>query len=270
MAYKQLEQAIQCEPHHGHCFISHAEGHDNHHHLSHAEMTLQAKTIVSFQFHLRNSAQYEYKQSLGHATIYNLPHCLNFDHGPTKKPCNSQSSAPEVHVTIQNITPNTVTEPSFSSMAQSPPPYSQPCVHHHLASMASANETCPANAIPSLMAHMSIFPYTQQLMEIVKAAKPGQGFAELEGALYEAGLISSDQILLLTEDALGVIGDMGVAHAQILQNHARCLIFPLLGFQNTYARPELAIDLDNTKCQDSDSDLNLDSNSNSNSNSDLV
>ena len=73
-------------------------------------------------------------------------------------------------------------------------------------------------------------------MEIVKADKPGQRFAE---------------VLVLTEEVLGVIGDMGVAHAQILQNHARRLIFPLLGFKNNYEQPKLAIsDLNNNECQE--------------------
>jgi len=83
-------------------------------------------------------------------------------------------------------------------------------------------------------------------------------FAELEGALYEAGLVSSDRVLVLTEEALGVIGDMGVARARILQNHARRLIFPLLGFRKNYERPELAIsDLDVEECGEAANDAGV-------------
>jgi hypothetical protein len=128
-------------------------------------------------------------------------------------------------------------------------------VHRHLAGIAaaaSATETCSTNAATSSESttYASIFPSTEQLMEMVKPDKPGQGFAELEGALCEAGLVSSDQVLLLPEEVLGVIGDMGVARARILHNYAKHLIFPLLGLRKTYEQPELAIpDLDVEECE---------------------
>ncbi|KAM6501941.1 hypothetical protein JOM56_001918 [Amanita muscaria] len=66
-SFEQLEAATRCESHHGHCFVSRTGGFDNHHRLDHSEMTLWAKKI-----------------SLGQATIYNPPHCLNFDIGPSR------------------------------------------------------------------------------------------------------------------------------------------------------------------------------------------
>jgi len=46
-AYKQLESAIRCELHHGHCFVDRTGSIDNHRCLDHSEMTLWAKKIVS-------------------------------------------------------------------------------------------------------------------------------------------------------------------------------------------------------------------------------
>ena len=46
-SYRQLESAIRCELHRGHCFVDRTSGHDNHRRLSHEEMTLWAKKIVS-------------------------------------------------------------------------------------------------------------------------------------------------------------------------------------------------------------------------------
>ena len=47
-AYKQLEEATRCEAHHGHCNVSRKGGSDNHYRLSHQEMTLWAKKMVSY------------------------------------------------------------------------------------------------------------------------------------------------------------------------------------------------------------------------------
>jgi hypothetical protein len=46
-SYHQLEHAIRCELHHGHCFVDRTSGHDSHRRLDHSEMTLWAKKIVS-------------------------------------------------------------------------------------------------------------------------------------------------------------------------------------------------------------------------------
>ena len=45
--YKLLEAAIKCEAHKGHCYVESTGGCDNHRHLSHQEMMLWAKSIVS-------------------------------------------------------------------------------------------------------------------------------------------------------------------------------------------------------------------------------
>lgn len=46
-AYKRLEPAVRCEAHQGHCFIDRTGSQENHRRLTHGEMTLWAKKIVS-------------------------------------------------------------------------------------------------------------------------------------------------------------------------------------------------------------------------------
>ncbi|KIL54471.1 hypothetical protein M378DRAFT_92481 [Amanita muscaria Koide BX008] len=193
-AYNQLECTIRCEAHHGHCFIDCVNGLDNHQRLDHAQMTLWAKKI-----------------SLGQATIYNPPHCLNFDHGPAKKPrlSGSISSIPEVHITIQNISPEASAVPSPSSFSAS-----------------------------------SVFPPVSDVIKMIEVDKPGKGFDHLLYAMLEAGMVTSDQILLVPEDVLSMIGVMGQARARILRNYARRVVLPMLGLAGKYEEPEIALDQD--------------------------
>ncbi|KAG1837557.1 hypothetical protein DFJ58DRAFT_626668, partial [Suillus subalutaceus] len=175
--------------HHGHCFIDRASGYDNHRHLDHAEMTLWAKKIV-----------------LGHATIYNPPHCLNFDHGPAnKKPRHSRSgSSPE--------TP-------------SPPPLSQQC---HFESAAQI----PNTTLPD-------YPKIGVLLALIDAERPELQIQELEMSLLDAGVVLSSQVMLLLEDVLSVVGNMGQKQARILRNFAKRIVLPLLGLLNSYEEPEI-------------------------------
>ena len=46
-------------------------------------------------------------------------------------------------------------------------------------------------------------------LELIEADRPGKGFTELEGVLEEAGLVSSIHLVMLPEDILCVVGDMG-------------------------------------------------------------
>jgi hypothetical protein len=48
-------------------------------------------------------------------------------------------------------------------------------------------------------------------------------------------------VILLPEDVLSVIGDMGQKWARVLRNYdyAKCIILPLLGLINSYDEPEI-------------------------------
>jgi len=83
------------------------------------------------------------------------------------------------------------------------------------------------------------FPPVHNVVELVEVDKPGQQFRRLVDFLLEAGIFSSEQILLCPEDMLCVIGDMGLAQARILHNYAKRMVLPVLGLQGNYKEPDL-------------------------------
>ena len=82
------------------------------------------------------------------------------------------------------------------------------------------------------------FPPMQDVVNLVEVDKPGHQFRRLVEFLLEAGIFSSEQILLCPEDVLCVIGDMGLAHARILRNYAKHIVLPILGLQGNYEEPD--------------------------------
>ena len=104
--------------------------------------------------------------------------------------------------TITNCT--TTTSPGVYNHSSSPPPYSEmPSESHHLQSLFYP------------------FPPAYDMVKLVRADKPDQQFGRLSKHLFEAGIFSSEQILLCPEDVLYVIGDMGLARARTLRNYAK-------------------------------------------------
>ena len=57
-------------------------------------------------------------------------------------------------------------------------------------------------------------------------------------------MVTSEQILLVPEDVLSIIGIMGVARARILHNYAKRVVLPVLGLSGTHEEPELDINDD--------------------------
>lgn len=89
------------------------------------------------------------------------------------------------------------------------------------------------------------FPPAYDVVKLVRADKPDQQFGRLSKHLFEAGIFSSEQILLCPEDVLCVIGDMGLARARTLHNYAKRIVLPVFGIQNTYEEPDLTMDQPN-------------------------
>ena len=77
--------------------------------------------------------------------------------------------------------------------------------------------------------------------------KPGQGFSKLEETLREAGLVLSCEAVLLPEDVVSVISNMGAKKARILCNYAKCIVLPLLSLQGNHDDPEIASPMEDTK-----------------------
>jgi hypothetical protein len=210
------------------------------------------------------------EQALGQATIYNPPHCINFDRGPTKKARRSPSSStmPEVHVTIQNITPESIAAPSVSASTShiinnrrdltagprtstpdivslsdnSPTATLLPKDSSLLSPMEllppAVNEPPQPMWSPSIL-EFTLFPSARDLLKLVDADKPGQSFNELIDSLLDAGIYSSELVLIVPEDVLGVIGGMGLARARILRNYAKRAVLPLIGLHGNYKDPEV-------------------------------
>ena len=127
------------------------------------------------------------------------------------------------------MTPTSQPAGSIYLKTSSPPP-SQPCTFSNL------------SAAPPYYG-----PPIQQVLNQIEADKPGQGFSELEETLGEAGLVSSCQVVILSEDVVSVIGNMGAKKARILCNYAKCAVLPSLGLQGNHDNPEIASPMKDTE-----------------------
>ena len=56
------------------------------------------------------------------------------------------------------------------------------------------------------------------------------------------GITTAEQLLLIPEDVLSVIGNMGPARARVLRNYTKRVILPLLGLRGDYEDPEITVD----------------------------
>ena len=100
------------------------------------------------------------------------------------------------------------------------------------------SQTSPPNTPPEF----NIFPLVGEVFKLLKVEKPGQGFGELEQVLLESGLFISKQILLLPEDVLSAISDIGRPQARILHNFAKRVVLPLLGLLRNHEEPKIERD----------------------------
>ncbi|KAG1882071.1 hypothetical protein F4604DRAFT_1536680, partial [Suillus subluteus] len=97
----------------------------------------------------------------------------------------------------------------------SPPLLSQQC---HFESAAQI----PNTTLPD-------YPKIGVLLALIDAERPELRIQELETSLLDAGVVLSSQVMLLPEDVLSVVGDMGQKQARILCNFAKRIVLPLLG-----------------------------------------
>lgn len=104
----------------------------------------------------------------------------------------------------------------------------------HSTGSPSSSITCPTAS--------SLFPPVSDVIKMIEFDKPGKGFDRLLYAMLEAGMVTSEQILLVPEDVLSVIGVMGQARARILRNYAKRVVLPMLGLVGKYEEPEIAWD----------------------------
>jgi hypothetical protein len=106
-------------------------------------------------------------------------------------------------------------------------------IHQSLTQCYGCNTNSPAKC--------SIFPPVEDVIKLIMADRPAQGFSELKQVLLEAGLFTSEQILLLPEDVLSAISDIGRPQAKILCNYAKHIVLPLLGLLRNYKKPKIKL-----------------------------
>ncbi|KAG2140763.1 hypothetical protein BD769DRAFT_1333934, partial [Suillus cothurnatus] len=116
--------------------------------------------------------------------------------------------------------------------------------HHRLdhAEMTLWAKKIPRNlSLPPLSQPCSTdnYPGIGALLGLINIDEPELQFTDLETSLLDAGVVSSSQVILLPEDVLSVIGDMGQKRARVLRNYAKHIILPLLGLINSYEEPEI-------------------------------
>lgn len=75
-------------------------------------------------------------------------------------------------------------------------------------------------------------------MALLVSERPGLHWNQLEVFLREAGITSSEHILLADPTVLALVGNMGTRQVIVLQNHAKRLVLPVLGLRGTYQEDE--------------------------------
>ncbi|KAG1851556.1 hypothetical protein C8R48DRAFT_612642 [Suillus tomentosus] len=101
-------------------------------------------------------------------------------------------------------------------------------------------QQCPFESVPQIPnTTLPDYPKIGVLLVLIDAEKPELRIRELETSLLDAGVVLSSQVMLLPEDVLSVIGDMGQKQARILRNYAKRIVLPLLGLISSYEEPEI-------------------------------
>jgi hypothetical protein len=92
--------------------------------------------------------------------------------------------------------------------------------------------------IPALHGQ-NIFPSLSSVFALLAAERPGQCWGQLEEFLLEAGVNSSEHILLAEPTVLAFVGNMGTRQATVLRNYAKRVVLPVLGLHGTYQEDEI-------------------------------
>lgn len=178
-----------------------------------------------------------------------------------------------MHVTIQNIAPDsaaltppigpvsstsTVSLSSSSAIPQHPPaslsdfafpPVSyQPSFAQSISIPQTSNSEAPESRvewpaiswgtpIPALQGQ-NVFPPLSSVIALLDSERPGKYWNQLDIFLREAGIYSSEHILLADATVLALVGNMGTRQATILRNYAKRVVLPVLRLKYTYQEEE--------------------------------
>ncbi|KAG1742267.1 uncharacterized protein EDB91DRAFT_1028277, partial [Suillus paluster] len=109
-----------------------------------------------------------------------------------------------------------------------PPLLSQPRDHSEPLSLSSSPP------IPD-----PYYPLIRVVLGLIDVKRPELQFGDLKMSLLDAGVVSSSQVVLLPEEVLSLIGDMGQKRARILRNYAKHIVLPLLRLSGAYEETEI-------------------------------
>ena len=72
------------------------------------------------------------------------------------------------------------------------------------------------------------------MIALLDSEHPGKYWNQLGIFLQEAGIYSSEHILLADATVLALVGNLGTRQVTILQNYAKRVVLPVLGLKYTY------------------------------------
>ena len=246
MAYKQLSDKTRCEAHHGHCHITRLT---SHYLQSLNEATKFAPPhCLNFDHGTtlksgRRSASASSVPDV-HVTIQNIaPDGSSYQSSAGPFAVSSSSVIPQNHVAApsKDITYDKSSFPGPSSAGLSVASSSS-AISQHLIATPPSHPSLPNLADSDALSHQwgtpntptfhgqsSIFPPLSSVMALLTSNHPGKFWNQLEEFLWEAGVNSSEHILLADPTVLALIGNMGKQQATVLRNCARRVILPALG-----------------------------------------
>ncbi|KAI0738958.1 hypothetical protein C8Q80DRAFT_1275167 [Daedaleopsis nitida] len=188
------------------------------------------------------------KISLGEATIYDPPHCLNFDRGPAKRPRNSKppQPPPQVHVTIHtgpmgSQAESTVTATTTPLSTREATPIEQSRSSNSSLGTRTASQDldeCRLAAVqdltrlPKATPGQVAYPHVSLVIALLDLDMPQHRFRDVQQSLLDMGIDDACKLLLLPEDLLSQISGIGAEHAKYLHIYAGYGVAPVLGMQH--------------------------------------
>ncbi|KAH9009474.1 hypothetical protein EDB85DRAFT_2162692 [Lactarius pseudohatsudake] len=204
-AYKELEIALKCEAHKGHCFVDRLGGRDNHKRLDHRAMTFWAK-----------------KMTLNEAAVDRPPNLKPFDQPPTSKRARNSHGVPEVHVAV-NIalpSPGSTAGASVTSVTSKT----------HPATRSRQRPTSMPNAATPTPTVNTIDLPVRMLLELMDIHNPSPTFnyVDMESELVDFGMRTVMQVYEMHQVLLETVGGIGKEGAHSLHAYVKKWLLPVI------------------------------------------
>ncbi|KAI9443523.1 hypothetical protein H4582DRAFT_2054510 [Lactarius indigo] len=198
-AYKELEIALRCEAHRGHCYVDRLGGRDNHKRLDHKAMTFWAKKIT-----------------LNEARIDLPPNLKPFDRLPTSKRARNSHGVPEVHVAVNIASPGSTAGASVTSVTSETHP-------------ATPSRQRPTS-MPNPATPTPIDLPVRLLLELMDIHDPSPTFdyVDMESELVDFGMSTVMEVYEMHQILLETVGGLGKEGACSLHAYVKKWLLPLM------------------------------------------